>query len=106
MSLLSFVATCAGIDWNLSGSEIASITSIVFAGELFGSMFWGPIADKYGRRVAFILGSLHFQSCVVFTCQYVGSAVIAVSGFLSGFSPNFTWLLIFRGLVGFGVGRR
>jgi MFS family permease len=34
----------------------------------------------------------------------IGSAVIAISGFLSGFSPNFSWLLVFRGLVGFGVG--
>jgi MFS family permease len=56
------VATCAGIDWDLTGSEIASITSVVFAGELVGSMFWGPLADKYGRRVAFILGVSFFIS--------------------------------------------
>ena len=56
VSLLSFVATCAGIDWDLSDSEIASITSVVFAGELLGSMFWGHFADVYGRRVCFVCG--------------------------------------------------
>jgi MFS family permease len=32
------------------------IGSIVFGGEIVGNLFWGPFADKYGRRLAFILG--------------------------------------------------
>lgn len=98
------MATCAGIDWDLTGSEIASITSVVFAGELIGSMFWGPLADKYGRRIAFVLGVVVIYSLLDHAHIRIGSAVIAISGFLSGFSPNFSWLLVFRGLVGFGVG--
>ena len=54
--MLSFISTCAGKDWDLSDSEVALITSIVFAGQLFGTFFWGPVADKYGRRLAFIFG--------------------------------------------------
>ena len=33
--------------------------------------------------------------CSVFTCYF---------GILSAFSPNFLWMLILRGLVGFGIG--
>ena len=44
VSLLSFISTCAGVDWDLNDTEVAAITSVVFAGELLGSMFWGPFA--------------------------------------------------------------
>lgn len=88
VSLLSFVSTCAGTDWDLSDGEVALIASMVFIGVLVGALFWGPFADKYGRRYAFILGC----------------GIIIVFGFLSGVAPNFGVLLAFRALVGFGVG--
>lgn len=40
VSLLAFMSVCAGIDWDLSDSQIASIASVVFAGELVGSLIW------------------------------------------------------------------
>ena len=66
--MLSFLAVCAGDDFNLSDTEMALLTSIVFAGELLGSALCGPLADKYGRRIVFICGSF----------------LIASAGFLSG----------------------
>jgi MFS transporter, putative metabolite:H+ symporter len=56
VTLLSFISTCAGADWDLADSEIALIASIVFVGVLVGSLFWGPFADRFGRRYAFIFG--------------------------------------------------
>lgn len=56
VTLLSFISTCAGSDWDLADSEIALIASIVFIGVLVGSLFWGPFADRFGRRYAFIFG--------------------------------------------------
>lgn len=88
VSLLAFLSFCAGDEWNLSNAEKASITGVVFAGELAGSLFWGPMADKFGRKIAFIV------ACVM----------ISVAGFLSGVSPSYGWLLFFRAVVGFGVG--
>ena len=58
VSLLSFISTCAGASWGLTDSQIALIASTVFVGVLIGNLFWGPFADKYGRRWAFILGIL------------------------------------------------
>lgn len=88
VSLLSFVSTCAGADWDLSDSEIALIASIVFIGVLIGALFWGPFSDKYGRRKGFIFGC----------------GIIIFFGFMSGLSPNYGSLLFFRGMLGFGVG--
>ncbi len=88
VSLLSFLATCAGDDWGLSPSQEASITSVVFGGIICGTMFWGIFADKYGRKLTY------FCAC----------GLITVGGFLSGASPSYYWLIFFRSLAGFGIG--
>jgi hypothetical protein len=38
ISLLSFISVCAGETFDLSDAQIALITSIVFAGELLGTV--------------------------------------------------------------------
>lgn len=88
VSLLSFTSTCAGEEWNLSYHEKATITGVVFIGELIGSLFWGFIADKYGRKVAFIFCGL----------------LISGGGFLSASSMTYQQLLLFQFVVGSGVG--
>jgi MFS family permease len=77
-----------GNEWGLSDLQRASITGVVFSGELLGGLFWGPVADLYGRKKAFLCASF-----VIVTC-----------GFASGAAPNYEWLLVFRAFVGFGVG--
>lgn len=52
--LLSFLTACAGETFNLSDMEMSSITSVVFAGQLIGTCFWGPFADVYGRRTGYL----------------------------------------------------
>jgi len=88
VSLLSFLATCAGADWGLSTAEEASITSVVFIGIVCGTMFWGMFADKYGRKLSY------FAAC----------GLITAGGFLSGASPSYGWLIFFRSVAGFGIG--
>lgn len=88
VNLLSFLATCAGSEWNLSDTQQASITSVVFGGIIAGSMCWGSFADRYGRRLAFICAG----------------SIIALGGFLTCLAPSFPYLLVFRGVVGFGIG--
>lgn len=86
--MLSFLSQCAAEDWDLTDAQMSSITSVVFAGELISAFFWGPIADKFGRRLAFL----------------VACTIIFTAGLLSAFSPSYEWLLFLRAGVGFGVG--
>lgn len=88
VNLLSFLATCAGDEWNLSDTEQASITSAVFGGIICGSVFWGSFADRYGRR----------------TCFLAAASVISIAGFMTCIAPSFPYLLAFRAIVGFGIG--
>ena len=88
VTLLAFMSTCAGVEWDLTDGQMASITSAVFLGQFVGGLFWGTFADIYGRRKSFLLTI----------------TIISGAGILSGFSPNYVFLLLMRGIVGFGVG--
>jgi putative MFS transporter len=57
VALLSFLTTCVGNEWHLGGSERASISSVVFCGQLVGGLVWGNLADKYGRKQTFLAAS-------------------------------------------------
>lgn len=88
MMILAILSPALHCEWQLEGWKQAMITTVVFAGMMCSSSMWGSVCDKYGRKTELIL-------CSVFTCYF---------GILSAFSPNFVWLLILRGLVGFGIG--
>lgn len=88
MMLLSFVGPAVQSTWDLSSHEEGLITSIVFAGMLIGAYSWGIVSDNCGRRKGFLITAM----------------VTAAAGFLSAFAPNFTLLIILRGLVGVGLG--
>ncbi|XP_013392843.1 synaptic vesicle 2-related protein isoform X2 [Lingula anatina] len=88
MMILSILGPALHCDWDLEDWEKALITTIVFVGMMVSSGLWGTICDKYGRRMELILSS-------VFTFYY---------GLVSSFSPVYVWMLILRGLVGFGIG--
>jgi hypothetical protein len=86
--LLSFLAVVLQSEWNLTVDQTAAITSIVFAGAMIGTLVLGPLADRIGRKPVFS----------------ITAAIICVFGFLTAAANNFAVLLLFRFLVGFGVG--
>lgn len=88
MMILSILSPALHCDWQIDSWKQALITTMVFAGMMCSSSIWGSISDKYGRKSELIL-------CSVFTCYF---------GILSAFSPTFIWMLILRGMVGFGIG--
>jgi len=88
MMLLSVISPILKCNWGLSGSILASLTTVVFVGMTCGSVTWGAISDRWGRRFGFI----------------ATSALTFAFGFASAFSPNIYVLLALRALVGFGVG--
>jgi putative MFS transporter len=74
--------------WGLNEYELGMLPSLVGFGSTVGELFWGSMADSYGRRPVFM----------------VTVVIVVLFGVVSAFSPNFTWLYIFRFLVGFGYG--
>jgi MFS family permease len=88
VSLLSFLGDCVAETWNLSNSQIAALTTCVFSGQLVGSSFWGPFADRFGRRKAYLSAG----------------SIIVVSSWASAVAPNYTALLVLRGICGIGIG--
>ncbi|CAK8574559.1 unnamed protein product [Lathyrus sativus] len=88
MMLLSFVGPAVQSAWHLSSHQESFITSVVFAGMLIGAYSWGIVSDQHGRRKGFLITAI----------------VTSTSGFLSAFSPNYFSLLLFRSLVGLGLG--
>jgi MFS family permease len=88
VTLLSYISFCAAEEWHLTGAETASISSVVFLGITIGNILFGLMADKYGRRKAYLCGS----------------ALLSAAGLLTALAANIETLLVLRGLVGVGVG--
>ena len=86
--LLSFISLCAAAEWGLSTTDQATLAGIVFLGIFIGSMFWGWFADHYGRRPAYLYSAM----------------IIMVGGFATAASPSYKFLILFRGITGFGIG--
>ncbi|XP_067264314.1 synaptic vesicle 2-related protein [Chanodichthys erythropterus] len=88
MMLLSIVTPHLRCEWRLASWKVAFITAVVFIGMMLSSSLWGNISDKYGRKVCLTL-------CMLWTLYY---------GLLSALAPVYSWILVLRGLVGFGLG--
>ena len=53
VALLTFLSPCAKAAFGVDGALESTLLSVVFAGEFAGAVFWGLLADRYGRRVAY-----------------------------------------------------
>jgi len=92
LMLLSVLSPAVKCQWNLSSFEEAIITSVVFVGSFSGSLFWGIVCDKIGRKKGLLVIDL----------------AVLVFGMLSAVPltpddvkiPGYPWLLLCR----FGVG--
>ncbi|XP_054612457.1 synaptic vesicle 2-related protein isoform X2 [Dunckerocampus dactyliophorus] len=88
MMILSILGPQLHCEWRLPSYQVAFITSVVFIGMAFSSSLWGNWSDKYGRKKVLTI-------CMCWTLYY---------SLLSAFAPGYGWLLVLRGLVGFGIG--
>ncbi|PKA65830.1 Organic cation/carnitine transporter 7 [Apostasia shenzhenica] len=88
LMILSFIGSAVQSEWNLSAREKSLISSVVFAGMLVGAYTWGVVSDNFGRRKGFLFTAI----------------VTSGIGFISSFSPNYISLVIFRFVVGAGLG--
>ncbi|MEO6890135.1 MAG: MFS transporter [Ktedonobacteraceae bacterium] len=74
--------------WHLSALEISLLASTSLLAAAFGSIIFGRLADFVGRR-----------SIYGFTL-----IVLAAGALASALAPNVIWLLIFRFVLGLGIG--
>ncbi len=75
-------------DWGETRANLGLAASFTFVGMLLGSLFWGVMSDRLGRRPAFALTSL---------CA-------GVAGMLASTSHNVSILVFWRLIQGFGLG--
>ncbi|CAI2367337.1 unnamed protein product [Moneuplotes crassus] len=73
---------------DISNFQKELIVSMALVGAAIGSIFGGPIADKYGRKPTIIIADIMFT---------VGCLLMA-------FTPNIFWLIFGRFVVGIGIG--
>ncbi|XP_060839119.1 synaptic vesicle 2-related protein isoform X1 [Rhopalosiphum padi] len=87
-TILSILSPTLQYEWQITLFQQALATTVVFMGMMLSLPFWGSFSDKFGRKTALTLCSV----------------LLFYFGILSSLSPNYTWLLILRGLVGFAIG--
>jgi putative MFS transporter len=75
-------------DFGFGTTSLKLVLASVFVGQFIGSLTLGRIADRFGRRRAFL----------------VNLAIYSVFSLLGAFSPNATWLIVTRFLAGIGIG--
>lgn len=86
--LISFILTKMATEWSMSPAEKGWVVSIGFVGMAIGAVCSGALADRWGRRNVF---------AVTLVTYSIATALCA-------FAPNLTWLLVFRFIVGLGLG--
>lgn len=74
--------------WNLSPLSISLLSSTALIAAAVGSVMFGRIADRFGRKFVYGYELL----------------ILAAGAIASAFSPNVAWLLIFRFILGLGIG--
>jgi PHS family inorganic phosphate transporter-like MFS transporter len=94
---LFIIGTASGIiakQWHLSSSatsfsnSVGLINSITLISAFLGAFIFGRIADVFGRKKIYGLEA----------------ALMVFGALASAFSPNVVWLVIFRFILGLGVG--
>ena len=86
--LISFILAKMAEDWHMSPTEKGWVVSIGFVGMAIVAVCSGGLADRIGRKTVFA-ATLVIYSLATAACA---------------FAPNLTWLLVFRFIVGLGLG--
>lgn len=61
--VMSFLIPALIKDWQETPSRLSLAPSATFVGMLLGSLFWGIVSDRIGRKPAFTATSLWAGTC-------------------------------------------
>jgi SHS family lactate transporter-like MFS transporter len=75
-------------EFDVPMTAVASVFTITLWLRLVGAVASGWLADRIGRKTPLMISILWYSIC----------------NFIAGFSPSFTFLFIFRALLGIGMG--
>jgi SHS family lactate transporter-like MFS transporter len=86
--LLTFVIAPMARDFGTSIAELTYAITLTLAMRPVGAFIFGLLGDRFGRRIPLMIDVIFYS----------------LMELLTAFSPNYTWLLIFRALYGIGMG--
>ena len=86
--LLTFVIVPMAKDFGTSVATLTYAITITLAMRPLGAVIFGLLGDRFGRRIPLMVNIVFYS----------------LMELLTAFSPDFTWLLIFRALYGIGMG--
>jgi SHS family lactate transporter-like MFS transporter len=86
--LLTFVIVPMAQDFGTSIAHLSYAITLTLAMRPVGAFIFGLLGDRFGRRIPLMIDIVFYS----------------IMELLTAFSPNYTWLLIFRALYGLGMG--
>lgn len=86
--IIGTASTLIAKQWGLTASQTGLINSITLLSAFLGAIFFGRIADVLGRKRTY----------------GIEAAIMVIGAILSAFAPSLIWLLVFRFILGIGVG--
>src|SRR5712691_7145593 len=86
--IIGIASTLIAKEWHLSSGRLALLNSTMLAAACLGALVFGRLADTSGRKRVY----------------WVVAAIMIVAAVGSALSPSFWVLVMFRFLLGFGVG--
>ncbi|SCC73212.1 MFS transporter [Acinetobacter albensis] len=85
---MGFIAPALAQDWGIDRSQLGPVMSAALGGMIFGALFSGPLADRFGRKIVLATSMLIFGGFTL-ACAY---------------ASDLDSLVIFRFLTGIGLG--
>src|SRR5205814_5502455 len=86
--LLTFVIAPMARDFGTTIADLSYAITLTLAMRPVGAFIFGLLGDRFGRRIPLMIDIIFYS----------------LMELLTAFSPNYTWLLIFRALYGIGMG--
>jgi len=86
--LLTFVIVPMARDFGTSIADLTYAITLTLAMRPVGAFIFGLLGDRFGRRMPLMIDIVFYS----------------LMELLTAFSPNYTWLLVFRALYGIGMG--
>ena len=86
--VIGIASTLIAKEWNLSSGKLALLNSTMLAAAFLGALVFGRFADVVGRKRVY----------------WMVAAIMVVGALGSALAPSFWSLIVFRFVLGFGVG--